>query len=275
MVTLSSIRALLFEISLNGPRILWRTVNDFSLWRIIEYPWVTRHLNAKPGDIIVDIGSGTSTYPHMLTKTGLDVIIIELDADRVRWQAQKRRDTAQPGDGRLIPIVADATKMPFRDGTIHRISAVSSLEHIPDDHAVGREIARVLSDDGIAVMTLPYTSTERTSFMKGIRNFAQVAKNTFDQVGKSGSFFRFYTDQDLKEVYFDPADAIVTARSAFGRSILNGRYHETPLTKYWRTLVIKDILLAWIIHPLEEMFDSTDPMYVMLAYKKGKSGHQE
>ena len=98
MVTLSSIRALLFEISLNGPRILWRTVNDFSLWRIIEYPWVTRHLNAKPGDIIVDIGSGTSTYPHMLTKTGLDVIIIELDADRVRWQAQKRRETAQPGD---------------------------------------------------------------------------------------------------------------------------------------------------------------------------------
>ncbi|MFM2032716.1 MAG: hypothetical protein RLZZ297_1481, partial [Chloroflexota bacterium] len=194
MVTLTSIRALLFEISLNGPRILWRTVNDFSLWRIIEYPWVTRHLNAKPGDVIVDIGSGTSTYPHMLTKTGLDVIIIELDADRVRWQAQKRRETAQPGDGRLISIVADATKMPFRDGVVKRISAVSSLEHIPDDKAVGQEIARVLADDGVAVMTLPYTSTERTSFMKGIRNFEQVAKNTFDQVGKNGSFFRFYTD---------------------------------------------------------------------------------
>lgn len=275
MVTISSIRALLYEISLDGWRILWRTVNDFSLWRIIEYPWVTRHLHAKRGDMIIDIGSGTSTYPHMLSKAGLDVVIVELDADRVRWQAQKRAETAQPGDGRFFPIVADATKLPFRDGTLTRISAVSALEHIPDDKAVGIEIARVLKEDGLAVMTLPFTSTERTSFFAGIRNFAKVAKNTFDQVGKNGSFFRFYTEQDIKETYLDPANAIVTARHAFGRSILNGKYHETKLTKWWRVFILKDMLLAWVIHPLEEAFDGSDPLYVMLAYKKGKSTPQE
>lgn len=267
-VSLSAWRCLRYEIALNGLRVLWETVNDFSLWRLIEYPWATRALRVAPGETVVDIGSGTSSFPHMLAKEGVNVVIVELEAHRVRWQREKRRATARPGDGELLPLVADATRLPFRDGAVTYISAVSSLEHIPDDGAAGREIGRALAPGGIVVLTVPFTSSERTSFFEGIRPFKQVARNAFVQEGKPGSFFRFYTDDDIRRTYIDPAGAEVVERRAFGRSILNGRYHETRLTRFWRRLVLKDLLLAWIIHPLEERFDRSDPLYVMLALQK-------
>lgn len=270
-VSLPGLRCVLYEVMLNGWKILWRTVNDFSLWRLIEYPWATRALNIRRGDLVVDIGSGTSSYPHMLTKEGINVVIVELEHERVRWQRAKRRATARPGDGQLLPIVADATKLPIRDGAAERIAAVSSLEHIPDHEAVGREIGRALAEDGIAVLTLPYTSTERTGFFEGIRNFRMVERNAFVQEGKSGSFFRFYNENDIERVYIEPAQAEVEERSAFGRSLLNGRYHETRLTRYWRTFVLKDWLLAAIVHPLEEWLDRSDPLYVMLALRKRRA----
>lgn len=267
-VHLSRARSIAYEISLNGWRVLWQTVNDFSLWRLIEYPWATEALDVKRGDLVIDIGSGTSSYPHMLAKEGLDVVVVELEADRVRWQRDKRRATALPGDGQFLPLVADATRLPFRDCSLKRISAVSSLEHIPDDEAVGREIGRTLAEGGVAVLTLPFTSTERTSFFKGIRRFNKVGRNEFVQEGKAGSFFRFYTEDDIRRVYIEPAEANVTERRGFGRSILNGRYHETKLTRYWRKFVLKDWLLAAVVHPLEERFDRSDPLYVMLKLKK-------
>lgn len=46
-------------------------------------------------------------------------------------------------------------------------------------------------------------------------------------------------------------------------------YHETRLTKYWRRYVIKDWLLAKLVHPLEERFgQGTEPLYVMFKIVK-------
>lgn len=269
-VSLPALRCIRYEVALNGIKILKHTINDFSLWRLIEYPWVTQALKLRRGDTVLDLGTGTSSYPHMLAKQGVNVVVLELEHDRVKWQQQKRRETAQPGDGDVFPVVADATALPIRDGAGQRVSAISSLEHIPDDQAVGREIGRVLADDGLAVITIPYTETERTHFFKGIKPFKQVARNAFVQDGKAGSFFRFYTDQDIHDVYIAPAKAHVTAWRGFGRSILNGLYHETRRNRYWRRWVLKDWLLAKIVHPLEEWLDRTEPLYVMFRLERTK-----
>ncbi|NTV65387.1 MAG: class I SAM-dependent methyltransferase, partial [Oscillochloris sp.] len=129
-IRLSALRCVAYEIALNGWKILRETVNDFSLWRIIEYPWSAKALGLRRGDLVLDIGSGTSSYPHMLAKEGIDVIVLELDADRVRWQLNKRRTTARPGDGRFFPLVASATAMPIRSESVERLAAISALEHI-------------------------------------------------------------------------------------------------------------------------------------------------
>lgn len=269
LVQLPGLRCIANEVALNGWRILWETVNDFSLWRLIEYPWTTRALELRRGDTVLDIGSGTSTYPHMLAREGVNVVVVELDAKRVRWQQQKRQATVRASDGAFFPLVADATKLPFRTGSFQRISAVSSLEHIPDDAPVGQEVGRVLAPGGIVAMSLPFTSSERTAFFAGIRPFRRVARNAFVQEGKAGSFFRFYTRADIEQIYVKPAQATITSWRGFGRRWLNGHYHETRLTRYWRKFVLKDWLLALVVHPLEERFDRSDPIYVMFTLVKG------
>ena len=268
-VKLPGLRCVRYEIALNGWRILRETINDFSLWRLIEYPWVTEQLRLKPGDIVLDLGTGTSSYPLMLSREGVNVVVLELERERVRWQLRKRLETSRLGDGLVYPIVADATALPIRDRAGRRVSAVSSLEHIPDDVAVGQEIGRVLADDGIAVITVPYTRDERTHFFRGVKQFRQVERNAFVQEGKAGSFFRFYTDEDIAKTYIEPARARITAWRGFGRRILNGLYHETRRNRYWRRWVLKDWLLAKLVHPLEERLDAaTEPLYVMFRLER-------
>ena len=262
-------RTLRYEVALNGWKILRDTINDFSLWRLIEYPWCTDALDLKRGDLVLDIGTGTATFPQMLAREGVNTVVLELDPDRVRWQQRKSRATARPGDGTIYAVVADATALPIKDGAGRRVSAISSLEHIPDDAAVGREIGRVLANDGVAVITIPYTRSERHDFFKGVRRFKRVERNAFVQEGKSGSFFRFYNDQDIEETYIKPSGGRVVRWGGFGRRILNGMYHETKLTKYWKRFVIKDWLLAKVVHPLEERFgQGTEPLYVMFKIVK-------
>jgi len=268
-VHLPALRCLRYEVALNGWHILKDTINDFSLWRLIEYPWCTEALDLRRGDLVLDIGTGTATYPHMLAREGVNTVVLELDAGRVRWQQCKARETARPGDGTVYPVVADATALPIKDSAARRVSAISSLEHIPDDKAVGREIGRILAPDGVAVITIPYTRSERTHFFKGIRPFRRVERNAFVQEGKAGSFFRFYDDRGIEQTYIAPSGGRVVRWGAFGRRVLNGLYHETRLTKYWRRYVLKDWLLAKIVHPLEERFgQATEPLYVMFKIVK-------
>lgn len=267
-VRLPALRCIRYEVALNGWRILKDTINDFSLWRIIEYPWCVDALDLKRGDTVFDLGTGTATLPQMLAREGVNTVVLEIDKDRVHWQLNKWRETRREGDGIVYPVVADATELPLRDASITRLSAISSMEHVPDDSNVGVEIGRVLKPNGVAVVTLPYTPNERTSFFAGIRKFQRVARNAFVQEGKAGSFFRFYNDADLEEKYIKPSGGKVTRWGGFGRSILNNRYHETKLTKYWRRFILKDWILSKTIHPLEERFDSTPPLYKMFKIVK-------
>lgn len=268
-IRLSALGCLRHEVAINGRGILLKTINDFSLWRLIEYPEVTRMLDLRPGDTVLDIGSGTSSYPLMLAREGATVVVAELDEERVRWQQHKVAEVGA-GRGRVLPVVADATRLPFRDGAFTRVSAVSSIEHIPDDRAVGREMARVLAPGGIAVVSVPYTFHERHAFFPGIRDFQRVARNEFVRA-RDGGLVRFYTEADVEDRFGRPVGCQVTARHYFGRKILNDWYHETRLTRYWNRFILKDLPLAWVVHPLEEAFlRKTEPFDIIFRAEKAR-----
>lgn len=266
-IRLSAVGCLRHEVAINGRGILRKTINDFSLWRLIEYPVVTRLLDIRPGETVLDIGSGTSSYPLMLAREGATVVVAELDEGRVHWQRTKIAAVGT-GRGTVLPVVADATRLPFRDGAFTRVSAVSSIEHIPDDRAVGQEMARVLAPGGVAVVSVPYTFRERHAFFPGIRDFQRVARNEFVRA-RDGGLVRFYTEEDVEERFGRPAGCRVTARSYFGRKILNDWYHETRLTRYWNSFILKDLLLAWVVHPFEERFlRKTEPFDIIFRIEK-------
>ena len=52
-------------------------------------------------------------------------------------------------------VQGDAVHLPFRDGAFDRVICSEVLEHIPDDLAVMRELARVLRAGGTMAITVP------------------------------------------------------------------------------------------------------------------------
>jgi SAM-dependent methyltransferase len=51
--------------------------------------------------------------------------------------------------------LADAATLPFHDRSFDVVLFLETLEHVRNPHAVGAEIARVLRDDGIVLITTP------------------------------------------------------------------------------------------------------------------------
>lgn len=58
---------------------------------------------------------------------------------------------------------ADATKLAFNDKSFDLVIANHILEHIPEDQKAMREIRRILADDGVAILQVPYSATLKTT----------------------------------------------------------------------------------------------------------------
>ncbi len=58
-------------------------------------------------------------------------------------------------DARAVDALASLTQLPLRDGSVDLLVCYHVLEHVPDDCAAMREIARVLSPRGIALLEVP------------------------------------------------------------------------------------------------------------------------
>lgn len=271
-ISLPAWKCLRYEVAINGGRILKKTINDFSLWRMIEYPKTTEWLELTPGDLLLDIGAGTSSFPQMLAQEGVRIIVVDLSPARVQWQRTKAHLVLGAHASRIMPVVADATALPFRDGTFVRVTSVSALEHVPDDTSAAREIGRVAQADAVMVISLAYTFDERKTFFGNWKGFQAVEKNRFVQANKNGYQVRFYADADLESRFAQPAQARIERAAYFGRKILNDWYHETKLNKYWRTFILKDYLLAVIVHPFEEKFlRRTEPFGVIFRMRKTRA----
>src|SRR5690606_2507309 len=61
-------------------------------------------------------------------------------------------------------IVADAAALPFADGRFGLVATFDLVEHHPDDHAVVREIGRVLAADGRWLLAVPLHAHAWTPF---------------------------------------------------------------------------------------------------------------
>ena len=72
-----------------------------------------------------------------------------------RLPARRRISFDAGYDAREVDALACLTKLPLRDGSVDLLVCYHVLEHVPDDCAAMREIARVLSPRGIALLEVP------------------------------------------------------------------------------------------------------------------------
>lgn len=153
-------------------------VKGVNYWRLVEYPWAANHLRLAPGVKILDIGSASyNLLPLLLASDGYLVYATDIDP------RLERLKTVSPGDN-LVIETADATALPYQEAFFDRVTAISAIEHIPDngDSLAIRQIARVLKPGGRLVITVPFNKKYRETFVqKGVYSQEYEGKPIFYQ----------------------------------------------------------------------------------------------
>ena len=118
-----------------------------------------------PGERVLDLGCGAGRHAFEALRRGAHVVALDTDEGELQ---QVRDMFAAMGEAGEVPahasataVIADATAMPFPDGSFDRVIAAEVLEHIPADQAAMNEIARVLRPGGVAAVTVPAWLPER------------------------------------------------------------------------------------------------------------------
>src|SRR5579875_638232 len=136
--------------------VLWTGISRYEYF---EFSYVLSNLPLI-GSRVLDVGSGHSLLPGILSSLGYEVIAMDLDSDAMCWQKKQRNATGS----RFEALVADTRFLPFKQGSFDMATAISSLEHIrgAGDSEACQEIAKSLRCGGYMIVTVPGSRCEST-----------------------------------------------------------------------------------------------------------------
>ena len=108
-------------------------------------------LDPQDGDVILDGGCGRGYYLNMFRYVSRCRLIgVELDPEIL---SKARRNVGHLPDVTVLNASLDA--LPLEAACIDKAILSEVLEHVPDDVAALREVARVLKPGGVAAITVP------------------------------------------------------------------------------------------------------------------------
>ncbi|MGD9580503.1 MAG: class I SAM-dependent methyltransferase [Vampirovibrionia bacterium] len=135
--------------------------------KCLEYPVAYKQLKLDSNvSTLLDIGTGKHSifplyvsynFPQINTKiTDLGSYVFK-QLDRIK---KIKELNVNYQNSKLIIEKQDATQLTYENNSFDRVSAISSIEHIPNngDSDAIKEIHRVLKPGGIAVISVPYNN---------------------------------------------------------------------------------------------------------------------
>ena len=111
-------------------------------------PWVLE--GRRLGDEVLEVGAGPGLVTDHLRRRACRVVAVELD---LQLAAALGRRLA---GGNVEVVAADASALPFRDGSFSAVACFTMLHHVPSLGAQDRmlaELRRVLRPGGVLVGT--------------------------------------------------------------------------------------------------------------------------
>lgn len=122
-------------------------------------------LGMRRGDRVLDLGCGAGRHSFEAFRRGGRVIAADLDDAALKDVSQMGRamelEHEVPAGASLESTRADARHLPFASGSFDRIIVSEVLEHIEEDLAAMKELARVLAPGGTLAVTVPRTWPEQ------------------------------------------------------------------------------------------------------------------
>lgn len=133
-------------------------VSAYDIATLDKIPVIKRLMPSEGDGLALDIGIGTG-YTTRAVFGNRPTLCVDLHVPNlVYYRSQGWTDP--------LCVVSPASALPFKTGSIQLILCSEVLEHLEDDDDAVGEIARVLSDEGRAVITVPYTGLGFTGFLE-------------------------------------------------------------------------------------------------------------
>ena len=130
-----------------------RLNREYTIAEIGWFPWITKQLPLRSASRILDVGCGPGWFwastANMLPEK-LDLTLSDLSPGMVREAVE--RCQALPF-GSVRGLEADATGLPFDDGSFDAVIAMHMLYHLKDPAKGIAEMHRVLKPDGFLAVT--------------------------------------------------------------------------------------------------------------------------
>jgi SAM-dependent methyltransferase len=127
--------------------------------RCAETRYILQHLDARPGQRVLDIGSPKLLSLFLAARLRAEVHATDLVDYFFERYALYSRVTLGRDRGRYHMGCEDGRNLTYPSAHFERVFSISAIEHIPgdgDSRAV-QEIGRVLTPGGIACLTVPWS----------------------------------------------------------------------------------------------------------------------
>lgn len=107
----------------------------------------------NPGEIILDIGTGTGRFAFELAKERGK--IIGLDPSKAMIQVFQKKINKENYQEQIELVIADANLLPFRERSIEHCISINVLNHVANYDSVLNEINRVLQNQSKFIANYP------------------------------------------------------------------------------------------------------------------------
>ena len=159
-------------------------------------------LGLKAGDLVLDMGAGAGRHAFEVYRQGAHIVALDYSLADLKdvsglFAAMDAADEA-PAGTTATTVNGDGTRLPFPDDTFDHIICSEVMEHIPDDAAAARELARVLKPGGNLAVTVPTWLPEQVCWALNDEYHAPFVPGGHVRIFTEASLRRRFRDAGLK-----------------------------------------------------------------------------